>query len=70
MNTGVYIEIPKYREVLDTLDLVKSKIVTAKKIMKELHSIRSQEHKHLQMFVERLAAMQRVIEQAESEVPE
>lgn len=58
----IYIKVEDYKEVKDTLNILKAKVSEAKRILKQLNEIRDKENLYLDDWAAKLNAAEKKIE--------
>ena len=64
----VFIEIKKYRNVLDKVDALKAHFIEIQQLVQEVESLRSEEQDHIRATRERLQNMHASLSSVEEEV--
>jgi hypothetical protein len=64
----VYVEVPQYPRILDAVDLMKEKLMDAKRCMHELYDIRIEENNELQNAEAWLSEMETRLQAMNEEV--
>ncbi|HLD88909.1 MAG TPA: hypothetical protein VI894_01755 [Candidatus Nanoarchaeia archaeon] len=61
-ETPIYVRIEDYRDVLDTVNLLKSKISDAKRILAEIQSLKNQEDTELEYWTNNIEEVERKLD--------
>lgn len=64
----VYVEITGYRATLDKIDLIKTKLLEAKRLLEEVHGLRTQENEQMYELEQQLAEMERRLRSMQEEL--
>lgn len=68
MTAPVFIEIRRYRQVLDRADALKAHLMEINRLIKEIDRLRSEEQDHIQSTRKQLESMRAAISRVEEEV--
>lgn len=61
-NAPVYVKIKDYKDVLDTLDLIKSKISDARELLGKVNELKNEEDAELELWNTGLEEIERKVE--------
>lgn len=62
-NIPVFVKIEEYKDVLDTVNLIKSKMMEARNILSEIESIKQEEDAEVQQWTENIEELEGKISQ-------
>ncbi len=68
MTAPVFIEVRKYRQVLDRADALKAHLMEIEHLIKEIERLRAEEKDHIQATRKQLQTMHAAINRVEEEV--
>ncbi|MCB9362410.1 hypothetical protein H6504_03155 [Candidatus Woesearchaeota archaeon] len=61
-ETPIFVKIDEYKEVLDTISLVKAKITEAKTILEKINELKNAEDTELEVWTNELEEVQRKVQ--------